>query len=199
MGHQLRYPGLLAGRAVERRRDMLPSSCSGATIRVEPQPAEPERNERIGPGVVCSLVLHGLAALLIILLLPSVLRAPDSDQVMLVGLVELGAGTGALPRQEAGEPVQEAAREAPRPAPADPEPAAPTVEAAPPEPEHVRQPEKPAVVTPRRKPQPSKSREGPKPDPLAAVNPPDRAAPPDDLEARLKSLARQQHPQAHAP
>jgi outer membrane biosynthesis protein TonB len=180
---------------------MLPSSCSDATIRVEPQPAEPEpeRNERIGPGMVCSLVLHGLAALLIILLLPSVLRAPDSEQVMLVGLVELGAGSGALPRQDAGEPVQEATLEAPRAAPADPEPAAPTVEAAPPEPEHVRQPEKPAVVTPRRKPEPSKSREGPKPDPLAAVKPPDRAAPPDDLEARLKSLARQQQLQAQAP
>ncbi len=179
---------------------MLPSSCSDATIRVERQPAAPERRERIGPGVVCSLALHGLAALLIILLLPSVLRAPDSEQVMLVGLVQLGAGTGALPRQETSEPVQEAAREAPRPTPADPEPAAPTVEAAPPEPEQVRQPEKPPVITPRNKPEPTKSKPGPKLDPLAAVKPPERPSPPaDDLDARLKSLARQQQLQAQAP
>ena len=179
---------------------MLPSSCSDATIRVERQPAAPERRERIGPGLICSLILHGLAALLIVLLLPSVLRTPVIEQVMPVGLVQLGAGTGALPRQEAGEPVQEAAREAPRPAPADPEPAAPTVEAAPPEPEHVRQAEKPAVVTPRRKPEPSKPKEGPRLDPLASAKPPDRAAPPpDDLEARLRSLAQQQQLQAQAP
>src|SRR5258708_20463954 len=127
---------------------MLPSSCRDARIRVEPQPAEPERSERIGPGMVCSLVLHGLAALLIILLLPSVLRAPDSDQVMLVGLVELGAGSGGLPRQDAGEPLQAATLEAPRPAPAHPQPAAPTVEAARPEPEHVRQPEEPEAGPP---------------------------------------------------
>lgn len=178
---------------------MVPSSCSDATIRVERQPAEPERRERIGSGLVCSLVLHGLAALLIVLLLPSVLRAPDSEQVMLVGLVQIGGGSGALPQHEVGEPVQEATLEAPRPAPAEPEPAAPTVEVAPPEPEHVRQPEKPAVVTPRRKPEPSKSREGPRPDPLAAAKPPDRVSPPqDDLEARLKSLAHQQQEQAQA-
>jgi outer membrane biosynthesis protein TonB len=179
---------------------MLPSSCSDATIRIERRPAEPERRERIGPGLVCSLIVHGLAALLIVLLLPSILRAPDTEQVMPVGLVQLGAGNGALPRQETGEPVQEAALEAPRPAPAEPERAAPTVEVAPPAPEHVRQPEKPAVVTPRRRPEPSKSHEGPRPDPLAAAKPRDRAAPPpDDLEARLKSLARQQQEQAQAP
>ncbi len=179
---------------------MLANSCSDATIRVERQPAEPEQKERIGPGLVWSLVLHGVAALLIILLLPSVLRTPVSEQVMPVGLVQLGAGNGALPRQETGEPVQETMLEASRSAPAEPEPAAPTVEAAPPEPEHVRQSEKPPVVTPRHKPEPSKSREGPKPDPLAAVKPPDRATPPpDELEARLKSLARQQQEQAQAP
>jgi len=180
--------------------DMLPTSCSDATIRVERQPVEPERREQIGPGLVWSLVLHGLAALLIILLLPSIVRAPETERVMPVGLVQLGVGTGTLPRQERGEPVREATLEAARPAPADPEPAAPTVEAAPPEPEHVRQTERPAVVTPRHKPEPSKSREGPRPDPLAAVKPPDRATPPpDDLEARLKSLARQQQLQASLP
>ena len=179
--------------------DMLPSSCSNATIRVERQPVEPERREQIGPALVWSLVLHGLAALLIILLLPSIVRAPETERVMPVGLVQLGVGTGTLPRQERGEPVREATLEAARPAPADPEPAAPTVEAAPPEPEHVRQTERPAVVTPRHKPEPSKSREGPRPDPLAAVKPPDRATPPpDDLEARLKSLAKQQQLQAQA-
>jgi outer membrane biosynthesis protein TonB len=178
---------------------MPSSSCSDATIWVERQPTPGQRTGRIGPGLICSLVLHGLAALLIFLLLPSVLRVPEVEQVMQVGLVQLGAGT-ALPLQEAGEPVQEAAREAPRPAPADPEPAAPTVEAAPPEPEHVRQPEKPAVVTPRHKPEPSKSREGPRLDPFAAVKPADRATPPpDDLDARLKALARQQQLQAQAP
>jgi outer membrane biosynthesis protein TonB len=179
---------------------MLPSSCSDATIRVERQPAEPEQRERIGPGLVWSLVLHGVAALLIILFLPSVLRSPGSNQVMPVGLVQLGAANGALPRQETGEPAQEATLKAPRPARAEPEPATPTVEAAPPEPEHVRQQEKPAVVTPRRKPGPSKSREGPRSDPLAAAKPTDRAAPPqDDLEARLKLLARQQQEQAQSP
>jgi outer membrane biosynthesis protein TonB len=179
---------------------MLPSSCSDATIRVERQPADPVRRERIGAGLVCSLVLHGLAALLIVLLLPSILRAPETEQVMPIGLVQLGAGSGALPRQEAGEPVQEATLEAPRPAPAEPEPAAPTVEVAPPAPEHVRQPEKPAVVTPRHKSEPSKSREGPRPDPLAAAKPTDRASPPqDELEARLKSPARQQQEQAQSP
>jgi outer membrane biosynthesis protein TonB len=177
---------------------MLPSSCGDATIWVEPQPTRRERTERIGPGLIYSLVLHGLVALLVILGLPSVLRAPELEQVMPVGLVQLGAGTAALPRQDAGDAAPEVAREAPRSAPADPEPAAPAA-AAPPEPEPLRQPDKPTVVTPRNKPEPSKSKAGPRLDPLATVTSPDQPPPPrNDLDARLKALARQQQQQAQA-
>ncbi len=171
------------------------------TILVERQPAPGQRTERFGPGLVCSLVLHGLVVLLVILGLPSVLRAPAIEQVMPVGLVQLGTGSAALPRPETGEvEARQTALETRRPALADPEPVVPAAEAAPPEPEHVRQPEKPPVIAPRNKPEPTKSKPGPKLDPLAAVKPPERPSPPaDDLDARLKSLARQQQLQAQMP
>jgi outer membrane biosynthesis protein TonB len=107
--------------------------------------------------------------------------------------VRFGSGSAALPRQETGEAVLQTTPEASRAATADPEPAVPTVETAPPQAEHLRQPEKPAVVTPRLKPEPSKSRAGPRRDPFAAVKSTDRwTPPPDDLETQLKSLTRQQ-------
>src|ERR1700726_66805 len=70
---------------------MFLSSCGDAEIRVERQQAAATRRERVGVGLICSVLLHVAAALLIVLGLPRLMQAPpELAQVVPVDLVRLG-------------------------------------------------------------------------------------------------------------
>jgi hypothetical protein len=196
---------------------MLPSSHVEATIRIErrlvdgacsdlagPIPAVPTPpvRDRIGAGAVGSLVLHVTAVLLAILALPSLLRAPPAEIVVPIDLVQLGDRTASPPAPDKAALPQEKARETATAEPADPVPLAenpPPPEATARDAEEEPTAEKQAVIVPEAKPAPPKAKARPKSDHPAVAAPLPKAPPVDDLDARLKSLARQQQLQANAP
>ncbi len=148
--------------------------------------------ERLGPGFLGSLALHGVVALLILLLLPSLLATPpEPEQIVPIDLVTLGARTAAPPADQQAALPQEQAKETAERDVTDPVPVPQT-------------PPPPQVVAP-------KTRQSTAPAPLAAVNPDDAArlpkpgpsaaakprpspAPIDTLTAKLQSLARLRQP-----
>src|SRR5579859_3107178 len=108
--------------------------------------------EPLGRGLLGSLALHGLAALLILFLLPRLLATPpEAEQIVPIDLVTLGERTAAPPAQEEASLPQEQAKETAEQEVADPVPVPET-------------PPPPQVVAPR-------ARTSVAPPPLAAVNP----------------------------
>jgi hypothetical protein len=81
--------------------------------------AERPRPSRIGIGALCSLMLHVVAAVLLIFGLPSLLRAPgELEEVVPVNLVEFAGETAAPPEAEkAPLPQAKAAEAAPEETP----------------------------------------------------------------------------------
>lgn len=148
--------------------------------------------ERMGPGLLGSLVLHGVTALLILFLLPSWLATPPAPvAVVPVDLVALGARTAAPPADQQASLPQEQAKETAEKDVTDPVPAPET-------------PPPPQAPTPR-------ARQSSGPSPLAAVNPEDPArlpkrgpaaaakprptpSPADELTTKLQSLAKLRQP-----
>src|SRR5690348_13423832 len=104
---------------------MLAVTESDLAFRSGPAP-----RERIARGLLGSIALHAISALLILLLLPSWLATPpEAEQIVPIDLVTLGARTAAPPadRQAAlpqARAEQTAERDAsdPVPAPAAPPP-----------------------------------------------------------------------------
>jgi len=139
------------------------------------------RADRFGCGLIGSLALHVLAALLIVFGLPSLLQTPpEVVQVMPIDLVQLGAKTASPPAEEKAALPQERAAMSSTEQPPD---AVPVPQTPPPS-----------------QAMPSKPAERPKPEAPAAPKPQKRPAPPlDDLTARLKSLARLRQPPAPLP
>jgi outer membrane biosynthesis protein TonB len=166
------------------------------------------RRDRIGVGAICSALLHVTAAVLIVLVLPSLMQAPpELAQVMPVDLVRLGEKTASPPSPEKAAVPQEKASETATLEPADPVPAPqippPAPEPVPPQPRDAPKSDPlgaiTPAVTPQKKPELPRIKEGPKSHPVAAVKPPQPAPPVDDLETKLKSLALQQQQQAQRP
>lgn len=181
---------------------MVPSSCNDAMIRVERGPDRIAPN-RIGCGVIGSLVLHVVAVLLIVFALPSLLLAPPAERLVPIDLVRLGDRAASPPSPDRAALPQETAREIATVAPADPVPMAqnppPPPEAKPADAKEDPTAGKLAVIAPRSKPEPPKTKARPRSDRPAVAVPPPKTPPVDDLEARLKSLARQQQLQASTP
>lgn len=182
---------------------MLPISLSDAKIGVE-EPAGGKRTDWMRPGLIGSLVLHVLAALLVVFGLPWLTPAPpEMARVMPVDLVRLGEKTAAPPQEEKSALPQEKAPEVAELEPADPVPV-PQVPPPTPQAQRLKSKEGPksdplSAVTPLSKPDLPRSKPGPKSDPLPAVKPPKQPPPPlDDLDTRLKSLAKLQQQQAQA-
>jgi len=134
-----------------------------------------------GAALLCSLCLHAAIALLIILGLPGLLKAPaETPMVVPVDLVQFGDKTEAPAAEQKAQVPQEQASET---ATVDAPEAVPVPQSPPPAPA-------PDVPT---------SREGAKPEPRTATHPPKPPAPVDELAARLQALARLHQPAAHAP
>ena len=158
---------------------------------------ERARRERIAPGLLGSLALHGVAALLILLLLPSWLDTPpEPEQVVPIDLVTLGARTAAPPAdQEAALPQEQAPQTAERDTP-DPVPAPET----PPPPQTVApKARQSTAAVPLAAVNPDDPARLPKPGPPAAVKPRPSPSPADDLAAKLQSLARLRQPSPPIP
>jgi outer membrane biosynthesis protein TonB len=152
----------------------------------------PGPRERVAPGLLGSLALHGIAALLILLLLPSWLATPpEPEQVVPIDLVTLGTRTAAPPAdQQAALPQapaeQKAERDAPDPVPAPAIPPPPQ-SAAP----KARQSTAPVPLAALNPDDPARL---PRPGPPAAQKPRPAPSPADDLAAKLQSLARLRQP-----
>jgi outer membrane biosynthesis protein TonB len=130
--------------------------------------------------LVGSLALHVSAALLILFGLPSLVQTPpEAVQIVPIDLVQLGAKTASPPAEEKAALPQEQAAMTATEQPTDPVP----VPQAPP----------PSQAKPLR------LADRPKPEAPAAPKPQKQPAPPDDLSARLQSLARLRQPPAPLP
>jgi outer membrane biosynthesis protein TonB len=139
------------------------------------------RADRFSRGLMGSLTLHVLAALLILFGLPSLLQTPpETARIVPIDLVKLGTKTASPPAEEKAAVPQEQAAMTATEQPIDPVP----VPQAPP-PSQAR---------------PLKLADRPKPEAPAAPKPQKQPAPPlDDLNARLQSLARLRQPTAPLP
>ncbi|MBV8650231.1 MAG: hypothetical protein JO255_02115 [Alphaproteobacteria bacterium] len=180
------------------------SSWSDAEIRSEHQQAVGSGRDRIGVGLICSVMLHVLAALLIVFVLPSLLQAPpEAVPVISIDLVQLGEKTASPQATEKAEVPQEKAPETAALEPANPVPLPetppPAPEAVPPKPHDAPKSDPLGAVTPQRKPDLPRVKEAPKPHPAAASKPPQPAPPVEDLQATLRSLAQRQQQQAQTP
>lgn len=152
----------------------------------------PAPRERLASGLLGSIALHAIAALLILLLLPSWLTTPpEPGQIVPIDLVTLGTRTAAPPAdRQAGLPQAQAAQTAERdvtdpvPVPATP----PPPQAAAPKARQSTSPVPLAAVNPD---DPARL---PKPGAPAAVKPRPAPSPADDLAAKLQSLARLHQP-----
>jgi colicin import membrane protein len=180
------------------------SSWGDAEIRTEHQQAAARRTDRIRVGVVCSMLLHVLAALLIVLVLPSLLQPPpEAIQVVPIDLVQLGEKTAAPSSQEKAAVPQEKAAETAVQEPTNPVPVPetppPAPEPVPPKPHDAPKSDPLGAITPQRKPDLPRVKEEPKPHPAAPAKPPQPTPPVEDLQATLKSLAQRQQQQAQLP
>ena len=169
-------------------------------------PRLPGRGDRgrIGLGLICSLALHGLAALLIFLGLPDLMQAlPKPQQIIPVDLVQLGDRTASPPAPQTAEVPQQKAPEtsrveSPNPVPM-PQVPPPTLQAKPPKAKEGPLSDPLGLLTLQDKPELPRAKQGPTSHPPAKVKPPKPAPPLDDLQAKLQSLARQQQQQAMTP
>ncbi len=180
------------------------SSWGDAEIRIEHRQAVTARTDRIGAGLVCSVMLHVLAALLIVLVLPSLMQAPpEAVPVVPIDLVQLGEKTVSPSPQEKADVPQEKAAETAALEPANPVPVPetppPAPEAVPPKPRDAPKSDPLGAVTPLRKPELPRIKEGPKSNPASAAKPPQPVPPVEDLQARLRTLAQRQQQQAQTP
>jgi outer membrane biosynthesis protein TonB len=150
------------------------------------------RRERIGPGLLGSLALHGVAVLLILFLLPSWLATPpEPEQIVPIDLVTLGARTAAPPADQKAVLPQEQAKETAETDVAEPVPAPqmpPPPQAVAPKARTSTAPAPVATVNPE---DPARL---PKPGPAAAAKPRRSPSPADELAAKLQSLARLKQP-----
>ncbi|HVM80175.1 MAG TPA: hypothetical protein VMU06_14225 [Stellaceae bacterium] len=157
---------------------ILSAAANGA---IAEKAANSPRPSRIGIGALCSLMLHVVAAVLLIFGLPSLLRAPaEVEEVVPVNLVEFAGETAAPPEEEKA-----------------PLPQAKAAEAAP---EETPQPVPEAQVPPPAPAEAAGTKPAPKPPQQVAPRP--RTAPPapqNALEAQLRSLARLHQPPPQAP
>jgi hypothetical protein len=182
---------------------MLPMSFSDAETSLAPQRASGQGGERIGRGLICSALLHGLAALLIAFALSGAPQAPpDVALVVPVDLVRLGERSAAPPRQQPAALPQQEAPEISSLKPANPVPE-PQMPPPPPEP-RAPQPKAPeadplAALTLRARTELPKQQPAQRSHAVAAVRPARKPPPVDDLAARLESLARLRQPQAQVP
>jgi outer membrane biosynthesis protein TonB len=177
---------------------MLPIQSISAEISVERRPTSRKDAEGIGPGLICSLALHVLVALLIVFGLPRWAPPPQVEAVIPVDLVRLGERTASPSRQEKAALPQEKAPENSKLKPANPVPLA----QAPPPTRRAKAPESDplAALALRANVDLPKPQEGQSLRPLAAAKPPKKPAPPlDDLDTRLKSLAKLRQQQAAVP
>jgi outer membrane biosynthesis protein TonB len=183
---------------------MFLSPVDDAKIGAERHRTGGTRTDRIGLGAICSVVLHVVAALLIIFGLPSLLLPPpEAVQLVPVDLVRLGEKTASPTSPEKAAVPQEKATETAVAEPTDPVPAPqvppPAPEPVPPKPREAPKSDPLGAITPQKKPELPRLKEGPRSNPLAAAKPSQPTPPVDDLDARLKSLARQQQQQAQRP
>ncbi len=180
---------------------MHPSPC--VTIEVERRPAERTfAAPRLSAGAIGSLVLHVVAVLLIVFALPSLLREPPAEHLVPIDLVRLGDRTASPPSPDAAALPQDKAPDIATAEPADPVPRAeppPPPEATPADAREAPSAGQRAVIAPEAKPTPPKVKAPVKSERPSVAAPPPKAPPVDDLEARLKSLARQQQLQASLP
>jgi outer membrane biosynthesis protein TonB len=157
----------------------------------EIRPARRPR-ERLGRGLLASLVLHGAAGALIFFLLPSLLATPPEPAPLVpIDLVTLGERTAAPPaEQQASLPQEQAAETAEREV-ADPVP----VPQTPPPPQALApKARESAVPAPLAAVNPDEPARLPKPGPPASAKPRPSPAPADDLATKLQSLARLRQP-----
>jgi outer membrane biosynthesis protein TonB len=180
------------------------SSWGDAETRIEHQQAAARRADWIGAGVVYSVMLHALAVLLIVLVLPSLLQAPpEAVEVIPIDLVQLGDKTASPPAPEKAEVPQEKAAETAAQEPTNPVPVPetppPAPEPVPPKPHDAPKSDPLGAITPQRKPDLPRVKEEPKPHPAAAAKPPQPTPPVEDLQATLRSLAQRQQQQAQLP
>jgi hypothetical protein len=158
--------------------------------------------DRVGGGMIFSLLLHAVALGLLILVLPHLLLAPPVEMLVPIDLVQLGErdvappapAKAAVPQAEAREtaaetPALPVPREAPPPPPPEATPADAREEVA------GRAP----VVAPVAKLETPHAKTRPKSERPAPLVPPPKAPPVEDLAARLESLSRQQQLQARLP
>ena len=85
---------------------MLPISCNELNIGVGPRPMRRIDVDPIGPGLIGSLLLHALAALLVFFALPSLMQPPPEVlHVVPIDLVALGQVTASPARQQLARTV----------------------------------------------------------------------------------------------
>jgi len=167
-----------------------PRSGGGMPPRLKPEPPRraPVKMGRLGIGYVCSLLLHGIAAAIIVFGVPALFKRPDPEpQPIAVQMVNKDEFTHATERNE--KPIKDAKLVPPKPDavtkpdqpipdPLEPPTAAPPpphVDPPPTPPEPVKQPEpKPAPETPPPLPEPKPEL---KPEP-APPPPPPKPEPP---------------------
>ncbi|HKX10353.1 MAG TPA: hypothetical protein VJN67_19295 [Stellaceae bacterium] len=148
--------------------------------------------ERMGPGLLVSLALHGVAALLILFLLPSWLATPPAPtEIVPIDLVTLGARTAAPPADQQTSLPQEQATETAEKDVSDPVP----VPATPPPPQALaRQARQSTAPSPLAAVNPEEPARLPKRGPAAAEKPRPTPSPADELTAKLQSLAKLRQP-----
>jgi outer membrane biosynthesis protein TonB len=179
---------------------MSPISLADADTAA-PRPAR-RRANRMGPGVVASIVLHVAVAALIFFGLPSLLSAPPEVPAAIpVDLVRFGTETAAPPAPEKAEVPQEKAPETADLTPPEPVPAPQT----PPPPQSLAKVEEGAAPNVLSAPHAddatrTKPVEAPRPAPKPAAKPQREPSPPvDAFEAKLQSLARLHEPTPPVP
>jgi len=151
-----------------------------------------QARERLGPGFLGSLALHGAAALAILFLLPSLLATPpEPAEIVPIDLVTLGARTAAPPADQQAALPQETAKQTAETEVADPVPAP----ATPPPPQALAPKARAsAAPSPIAAANPEETARLPKPGPSAAAKPRPSPSPADELAIKLQSLAQLRQP-----
>jgi len=165
--------------------------------------------DNLGAGLVCSVMVHALALLLMVFGLPHLLTPPkDIEEPMVVEVETISEKTNPPPRQvEAPKPEETPTPPKqeetpppppqPQPKPPEPKPEPPKPDPAPPPPQpKPPEPEPEPVPVPKPKPEPPKPYPKPAPpDLLKDIKPPPKKPPPpDDFDNLLKSVDKLRQP-----